>query len=69
MKYTEKGDTIMLEMSRAEYSNLLIAIGIAAGSATDRQVFWGWMQFVNELNETNPQFTPYQIPEDFRPIR
>ena len=69
MKYTEKGDTVMLEMSRAEYSNLLIAIGIAAGSATDRQVFWGWMQFVNELNETNPQFTPYQIPEDFRPIR
>ena len=69
MKYTEKGDTVTLEMSRAEYSNLLIAIGIAAGSATDRQVFWGWMQFVNELNETNPQFTPYQIPEDFRPIR
>jgi hypothetical protein len=69
MKYTEHGDTVTLEMSRAEYHNMLVAIGIAAGSATDRQAFWGWLQFLNELNEGNLQFPQYQIPEEFRVIR
>jgi hypothetical protein len=29
MKYSENGDTVTLELSRAEYGNLLIAIGIS----------------------------------------
>jgi hypothetical protein len=66
MKFTENGDTVTLEMSRADYGNLLIAMGIAAGSATDKKAFWRWMRFVNELNTGNPQFTPYLIPEEFK---
>jgi hypothetical protein len=66
MKYTEKGDTVTLEMSRADYGNLLLSIGIAAGTASDKKAFWGWMQFVNELNTGNPQFRPYEIPEEFK---
>lgn len=66
MMYSEKGDTVTLEMSRADYGNLLIAIGIAAGSASDKKAFWGWMQFVNQLNAGNPHFTAYQIPEEFK---
>lgn len=69
MKYTENGDSITLEMSRAEYGNVLIAMGIAAGSATDRKAFWAWLEFLNELNEGNPQFVRYAIPEEFRPTR
>jgi hypothetical protein len=45
MKFTENGDTVTLEMTRAEYAHLLVATGIAAGAASDKKAFWGWMEF------------------------
>jgi len=72
MKYTENGDTVTLEMTRGDYENLLVAVGIAAGVAhqdANKQHFWNWIDFANRLNAGNPRFTLYEVPEDFRPIR
>ena len=66
MKYTEKGDTVTLEMTRGEYENLLLAMGIAAGSASDKKAFWRWIEFANRLNAGNQNFIPYEIPEEFK---
>ena len=66
MKYTEKGDTITLEMSRGDYENLLLAMGIAAGAASDKKAFWTWIQFANRLCAGNPHFIQYEIPEEFK---
>jgi len=69
MKLTEKGDTVTLEMTRGDYDNLLIAVGIAAGVSAhdpDKTVFWMWIDFANRLNATNPRFAQYEVPEEFR---
>ena len=66
MSYSEKGDVITLEMSRADYNQLLIAMGMAAGLASERKFFWHWIDFANRMNTGNPHFIPYEIPEEFR---
>ena len=66
MKYTEKDDTITLEMSRGDYNHLLLALGMAAGLASDKPTFWKWIEFTNRLNAGNPHFTPYEIPDEFK---
>ena len=66
MTYSENGHTVTLEMTRGEYENLLLAMGIAAGSASDKKAFWRWIEFANRLNAGNPNFMPYEIPEEFK---
>ncbi len=66
MKYIENGETVTLEMTRDDYGNLLIALGIATCSARDEKTQWAWIRFINELNAGNPSFTPYEIPEEFQ---
>jgi hypothetical protein len=63
MKLTEKGDTVTLEMTRGDYHNLLVAVGIAAGVSwhdKDKTMFCHWINFANELNASNPRFTQYE---------
>jgi len=72
MKYTEHGDTITLEMSRDDYEGLLLMLGFAAGAASRKgelHTYWRWIDFVNRLNDGNPRFTPYEIPEEFKGAR
>lgn len=69
MKYIENGDTITLEMSFDDYSLLLIMLGAATGLAHqrgDEVRFWRWIDFVNRMNAGNPNFTPYDIPDEYR---
>lgn len=65
MTYTKQGETITLTMTQDDYETLLLVVGIAAGSSflPNRALFWRLMQFANEMNTGNPQFTPYEIPE------
>lgn len=67
--YTKTGDRITLEMSVDDYDNLLLNLGYQAGRLSpaeeDDAGFYRSIAFVNELNRTNPNFTPYQIPADF----
>lgn len=69
MTYKEEGNRVTLEMTGEDYENLLLLMGVALGSAShfnDRDLFWRWMGFVNRMNEGNPRFTPYEIPEEYR---
>jgi len=69
MTYSEDGDTVRLEMTRDEYNGVLLMLGRLAGSESrngDKQLFWEAIAFVNRLNRTNPNFTQYEIPEEFR---
>ena len=66
MSYSEKGDVITLEMSRADYNQLLIAMEMVAALASEKKVLWHWIDFANRMNTGNPHFIPYEIPEEFR---
>jgi len=67
--YREDGDTITLEMNRADYDIFLCILGAAAGRASqnrDKTMFWLWLDFTNRLLAGSPRFRPYQIPEEFQ---
>lgn len=66
---TEREGRVQLDMPRDDWETLLIMLGYALGAAghsKDKEQFWRWVAFVNRLNATNPRFTPYEIPEEFR---
>jgi hypothetical protein len=70
MKYTANGDTVTLEMTQGEYARLLVAIGIATGVTArdgDEKTVWSWVDFANRLNTGNPNFIPYEIPDESKP--
>jgi hypothetical protein len=67
--YREDGDTIILEMNRDDYENLLAMLGAAAGRASqdrDKTLFWTFLDFTNRLLEGSPRFRPYAVPEQYR---
>ena len=68
MTYHSNGLRVMLEMSQEEWTNLLIMLGMATGMAFNKsnQEGYRWVKLVNAMNETNPQFRPYEIPEAFK---
>ena len=65
MKYTEKGDRVTLEMTRDDFGRLLQMMGAAVGTASrnDPDLAAAWLEFVNRLNDGNPNFAPYEIPK------
>lgn len=69
MKHIRQGDKVTLEMTVDEWERMLLMIGQAAGRAHrdgDTPMFWAWMRFANEVNRGNFNFTPHEIPEEFR---
>jgi len=69
IQFKRAGGQVTLVMSEGDYENLLLALGIAAGATGgDKRMFWRWIELVNRLNAGNPQFTPYQIPVEFRHV-
>ncbi|HEU0142922.1 MAG TPA: hypothetical protein VFQ79_24595 [Bryobacteraceae bacterium] len=72
MTYTEQGDRVTLEMTRENFCQLLFLIVYATGAATregDKTLFCHWIKFTNDLNATNPRWTPIEIPEEFRTMK
>jgi hypothetical protein len=68
MTYTQQGERVTLEMTRDDYDRLMIMLGYACGASRARSeisLFWSWLRFTNELNNGNPNFTPYEIPPEF----
>jgi len=67
--YQRQNDEIILQMSIGDWERLLMLMGYAAGAAKaagEEKLFWEWIQLANEMNLTNPAFTPYEIPEAYR---
>jgi hypothetical protein len=71
MKYSREDDHVTLEMSLKDYERLLMIFGMTLGylKVYDEPAFWHCLQFVNEMNTGNPQFTQYEIPEDKVQVR
>jgi hypothetical protein len=66
MSYKRHDDHITLELTADEFAGLLLALGYAAGAAHGRgevKMFYGWLRLVNAINDGNPDFTPYAIPD------
>ena len=66
MSYREENGQVILTMSRADYERLLIRLGMAAGYAAKYDATMGQtlkqdLDFLNRLNEGNPNYTPYQV--------
>lgn len=57
-----EGDRVLIDISKDEYLELLLMLGYAIGAAS-RPFQKSWLRLVNSINEGNPQFTPYEIPE------
>jgi len=70
MTFTSQGDRVTLEMTREQYDSLMTMLGFALGAVMaqidDKEMFYSWLSFTNELNNGNPNFTPYEIPEEYR---
>ncbi len=64
--YSTKADgSVILEMDRDDWERLLLMLGQVAGTAHragDVEQFYEWIKLANDLNRTNPRFTPYEIP-------
>ena len=58
MTYTRQGGRVILEMTVPDYERLLMMLGVSLASARP-PVLWDWVQFVNDMNRTNPDFAPY----------
>ena len=69
MTYTEQGDEIILQMGQEDWAQLLLILGCGVGSARaagEERRFWTWIDFVNRLNQGNRNYTPYEIPAEYR---
>ncbi len=68
MTYTRNGVSVRLDMTSEDFDELLLMTGYAAGGASrlNLPLFWRWIRLANKMNATNPNFTPYEIPEEYR---
>jgi hypothetical protein len=69
MMYTEHGDEVVIQMSSAEYSQLLLLVGGGMGVMADNygvssEAMRECVDFVNRLNAGNPHFRPYALIEE-----
>jgi hypothetical protein len=61
MPWSEKGDRVVIDMTREEYNLLLIALGYATGAAKNLDLQQAFLRLVNMINEGNPNYTPYEV--------
>ena len=66
MTFTKHPYGVTIELTHDDFEQLLLIVGFAAGAAKaqgEDRMFWGWIDFANRINRTNPNFTPYEIPQ------
>jgi hypothetical protein len=68
MTYTQEGDRVTIEMTRDDYDTLLMILGAGLNAIYskegDKRMYYSWLRFINELNNGNPNFVPYEIPSE-----
>jgi hypothetical protein len=67
--YIENGDKVTLELTRDQFERIILALGWGIGAATrdgDKTLLYRWVKLANEINEGNPRWTPYEIPEEVK---
>jgi hypothetical protein len=64
VSYSEENGQVVLRMSREDYSYLLFLLGGSVIVAVEKEsLLPNLMAFTNRLNEGNPNYTPYQVPD------
>ena len=61
--FTEADGKVTLEMDQADWDVFVFMCGWAAGHASRlglAETFAKWIEFVNDVNRTNPRFVPYR---------
>jgi hypothetical protein len=67
LTFHESGDEITLTMTRADYDYLSLACGYILGMLElGSPAFYGFLDFINELNKGNWNYTPYDVPPEYR---
>lgn len=62
MSYQERDGQVILTMSREDYENLLVALGMGTAAYLSRSDgLREILALVNRLNEGNPAYTPYRV--------
>ncbi len=62
LTYSVEGDEIVLRLTREQFQRLLLFLGMAgAGAHGDEKLFRAIFRLANQINEGNPNFTPYQL--------
>ena len=65
MSYREENGQVILTMSREDYDKLLLLLGAGtAGMMNGGANLDSILDFVNRLNQGNPNYTPYQVTAD-----
>jgi len=59
------GKDITFSLTPDEFDSLLLMAGYAIGAAfpDNRKLAYAFLRLANRLNEGNPNWTPYQIPD------
>lgn len=63
MSFRHDGGTITITMPEDDHTALLVCIGFAIGCMLqngESDLARGAIQLVNQMNEGNPRFTPYE---------
>jgi hypothetical protein len=58
-----------IQLTADEFDLLLIMAGYATGAAEgvgEHDLKWSFVKLMNRINEGNPDWTPYAIPEEFQ---
>ena len=64
MSYSEKGGQVVLTISREDWTNLLMTLGIAAGSLdAESPMLAKVFHLVDRLTQGNPNYRPYRVGE------
>jgi hypothetical protein len=67
MPWKQEGETVTLTMPVADWELMLVMLGWASTlSRNNQRTFWRCIALVNRINIGNPDFTPYEIPEEYR---
>jgi hypothetical protein len=63
-----ENERIQIDISVDEWGNLLLLMGYALAARRKQTGImpWHWLRLINSINEGNPQFTPYEIPEEVK---
>ena len=74
-----EGGRVVIEISSDEFHSLLLCLGYATGAASrrfggdvpsrDRMLADSWFRLANSINEGNPHWTPYGVPEEKVPVQ
>jgi hypothetical protein len=69
--FKREAGVVTIVMSDHDYARLLMALGyvaVRANHIAGKKEFYSIVRVINELNAGNPEFTPYEVPDEEPPV-